>query len=435
MPWEWSLLPLTAELGREGLQIGGCSVPDLVRVYGTPLYLYDAVTLRTQVQTLKGLLREHYPGEGLITYAAKAYFSPALARRLVALGLGVDVVSLGEFRVALRAGFLPAHIHLHGNNKALEEVVLALEMGIQAIVVDSLDELEWVETIARERGRMARIWLRITPGIAAHTHPHIQTAHAQSKFGLYVETGDAALAIHKARHSPWLDLRGLHTHLGSQIHDTEPYQRAIETLFALAEQTDYLPEEFSPGGGWGVRYQPEDPPDNPLSWVQAVSESVVAACERRRWPLPRLVIEPGRWLVARAGVAIYQVGAQKRAADGRHIIAVDGGMADNPRVALYGARYVALPLGYEGYEGNVLPSRVVGRFCESGDVLIEEIDLPPLRRGDLLAMPVAGAYHLSMASNYNLAPRPAVLWLEDGRAELLQPREDPLASSWWGDGP
>lgn len=432
MAWEWSLLPLTTQLERGEVQIGGCLVSDLVKTYGTPLYLYDAVTLRTHVQTLGELLHKHYPGEGLITYAAKAYFAPALARRLAIWGIGVDVVSLGELRVAQKAGFVPAHIHLHGNNKALEEITLALEMGVQAIVVDSLDELEWVESIAREHGRVARIWLRITPGITAHTHPHIQTAHAQSKFGLYIETGDAMVAIHKARRSPWLDLRGLHTHLGSQIRDPEPYQKAIDALFALAEQADYFPEEFSPGGGWGVRYRPEDPPDDPRPWVQSISESLVAACERRRWPLPRLVIEPGRWLVARAGVAIYRVGTQKRTADGRYIVAVDGGMADNPRVALYGARYVVLPLGYENYKGPLRPSRVVGRFCESGDILIEEVDLPPLRRGDLLIVPVAGAYHLSMASNYNLATRPAVLWVEDGRADLLQPREDPLTSSWWG---
>jgi diaminopimelate decarboxylase len=428
---DWSLFPLTTHWDGKGLQIGGCQVSDLVDAYGTPLYLYDAATLFLHIQKLGQLLREFYPGEAVVTYAAKAYFAPALARHLATLGIGVDVVSQGELQLALKAGFSPSVIHLHGNNKAEEEIVTALDVGVQAIVVDSLDELEWVEQIAQERRRQAHIWLRITPGIAAHTHPHIQTAHAQSKFGLYLETGEALEAIRKARASRWLHLRGLHTHLGSQIFEVEPYREAIEALFALAEQADYVPDEFSPGGGWGVRYRPDDPPDDPMPWIRAVSESVKQGCERYRWPLPRLVIEPGRWLIAQAGVAIYRVGSQKRTADGVQVIAVDGGMADNPRVALYGARYTAVPLGYEGFTGNNRPSRVVGRFCESGDILIEAIDLPPLHRGDLLAVPVAGAYHLSMASNYNMVGRPAVLWLEEGRVEVLQPREDVLNTLWW----
>ncbi|WP_322806435.1 diaminopimelate decarboxylase [Thermanaerothrix sp.] len=428
---DWSLFPLTTRWDGKRLQIGDCQVSDLVDVHGTPLYLYDAATVRGHVQELKQLLRKYYSGEAVVTYAAKAYFAPALARHLAAWGIGVDVVSQGELQVALSAGFSPSVIHLHGNNKAEDEIVTALDVGVQAIVVDSLDELEWVEQIAHARQCRARIWLRITPGIAAHTHPHIQTAHAQSKFGLYLETGEALEAIRKARASRWLHLRGLHTHLGSQIFEVEPYREAIEALFALAKQADYVPEELSPGGGWGVRYRPDDPPDDPTPWIRAVSESVMQGCERYCWPLPRLVIEPGRWLIARAGVAIYRVGSQKRSVDGVQIIAVDGGMADNPRVALYGARYTALPLGYEGFAGEYHPSRVVGRFCESGDVLIEAIDLPPLRRGDLLAVPVAGAYHLSMASNYNMVGRPAVLWLEEGRTEVLQPREDVFGTPWW----
>ncbi len=428
---DWSLFPLTTQLEKDGVQIGGCRIGDLVKIHGTPLYLYDAATLHLHIQRLRQLLREHYPGEAVVTYAAKAYFAPALARHLAAWGIGVDVVSQGELQVALNAGFSPSVIHLHGNNKAKDEIVTALEVGVQAIVVDSLDELEWVEQIAQDRHCRAHIWLRITPGIAAHTHPHIQTAHAQSKFGLYLETGEALEAIRKARASRWLHLRGLHTHLGSQIFEVEPYHQAIEALFALAKRADYVPEEFSPGGGWGVRYCPDDPPDDPTPWIRAVSESVKQGCERYHWPLPRLVIEPGRWLIARAGVAIYRVGSQKQGVDGVQIIAVDGGMADNPRVALYGARYMALPLGYEGCAGNYRLSRVVGRFCESGDILIEAIDLSPLRRGDLLAVPVAGAYHLSMASNYNMVGRPAVLWLEEGRAEVLQPRENVLNTPWW----
>jgi len=411
-------------------------VVELAQQYGTPLYLYDAATVRSQVEMLQTELAAHYPGRAEITYAAKAYFSLGLARYLVEWGLGVDVVSLGELGVARRAGFAPGRVHLHGNNKSPEELEAALKWDVQAIVIDSLEELAYVEELARARDpqarRKARIWLRISPGVTVDTHAAMQTAHHATKFGLPVIDGQAAEAIRQALASPYLRLTGLHTHLGSNFFEAEPYRAAIASLMTLAEANGFVPEEISPGGGWGVPYTPDQPPNPPGPWVQTVSAALVAECTRRGWPLPKLVVEPGRWLVARAGLAVYTVGTSKTSGDGTHFIAVDGGLADNPRPALYEARYTAL-LANRPDEPPSQTVCVAGKFCESGDVLIPAVALPQPRRGDLLVMPVAGAYHLSMASNYNLAARPAVLWLEDNHVEVLQKRECPAERGWWVD--
>ncbi|MBE0698615.1 MAG: diaminopimelate decarboxylase [Anaerolineaceae bacterium] len=425
------LLPESAGQDQAGcLIIAGYSLRALAAKYGTPLYLYDQATLSQQVQRLNGSLQRNYPGDWQIAYAAKAYFSLGIARRLAAYGLGVDVVSQGEMAVARRAGFLVERIHLHGNNKSVAELSAALDWNVQSIVVDSLDELDLLESLAEEKKCVARIWLRISPDVLVDTHSYLQTAHSASKFGLGIQNGQAGVAIDRARMSRWLNLTGLHAHLGSQFRQPEPYREAIHRLYALADAHHFIPQEISPGGGWGVSYLPDQAEDNPEPWISTVSVTLQEECVQRGWQLPRLVVEPGRWLVARAGAALYTVGATKTAADGTRFIAVDGGMADNPRPALYDARYTAcLP-----EHMNAAPLHqysVVGKFCESGDKLIPEVWLPEARRGDLLLIPVAGAYQLSMASNYNLAPRPAVLWLEPGHVEVLQRREQPDESGWW----
>jgi diaminopimelate decarboxylase len=425
-----AILPLSA--GRDasgGLTIAGHALRPLAEQFGTPLYLYDAATVREQAACLRQELEQHYPGSFEITYAAKAYFSAGYARKLAGLGLGVDVVSLGELAVARRAGFAPERVHLHGNNKSLEELAAALDWEVQSIVVDSLEELETLEALAQRAGKPARIWLRISPGVRVDTHASLQTAHHISKFGFTTQGGQAAEAARRALSSRWLRLTGLHTHLGSQIFEPEPYREAVACLMALAEETGFVPQELSPGGGWGVPYLPGQPESQPGAWIQSTAGAVREECARRAWPLPRLVIEPGRWLAARAGVALYTVGTSKTAGDGTRFISVDGGMADNPRPALYDARYTAL-LAEQPDAPACQQASIVGRFCESGDQLIRDAQLPEVRRGDLLVIPVAGAYQLSMASNYNLAPRPAVLWLEPGRVEVLQPRER-LEDGWW----
>lgn len=413
-----------------GLTIAGQSLRSLANQFGTPLYIYDASTIAEQVRRLHAALTQFYPGRYEITYAAKAYFSPGIARRLAGLDLGIDVVSLGELFVARMAGFAPERVHLHGNNKSIEELTAAIQWGVQAIVVDSLEELDTLEDLAGKMQKAARIWLRISPGVTVHSHTYLQTAHPASKFGLPVEGGQAAQAIRRARASRWLRLTGLHTHLGSQFFEAESYRQAVVSLMALASQTGFIPEELSSGGGWGVPYVVNQPDGDPTPWIQTVTETLKAECDQRGWSLPKLIVEPGRWLVARSGVALYTIGTTKTSGDGTHFVSVDGGMADNPRPALYQAQYSAV-LADRPDAIPVQEVNVVGKFCESGDQLIAGIKLPEVKRGDLLAMPVAGAYQLSMASNYNLAPRPAVLWLSGNAVEVLQKRENLESDSWW----
>ncbi len=425
------LLPDSASFPPRGnLRIAGHDLAVLAHEWGTPLYIYDGLTIRSQVTLLTDLLRQHYPGPAAIAYAAKAYFSLAFARKLSVLGLGVDVVSLGELEIAQKAGFSRGNIHLHGNNKSPEELEAALRGQVQAIVVDSLDELDFLERLAEKIQVKGRIWLRVNPAVSVDTHQYVQTSHPASKFCLPVRDGQAAEAIRRALRSGWLALTGLHFHLGSQLFKPEPYRQAVRCLAELAESAGCIPAEISPGGGWGIPYNLQDKDGDPASWIKAVCSSIQEEFHRRGWPLPKLVLEPGRWIAGRAGLAIYSVGATKTGSDGARFVAVDGGMADNIRPALYQARYEVLPL--HGAAGQPLYKySVVGRYCESGDVLIPEILLPELKRGDLLAVPVSGAYHLSMASNYNLTPRPAVLWLENGSVEVLQKREQIGDSSWW----
>lgn len=425
------LLPVTASRDQNGrLIIAGHDLRSLVRQHGTPLYLYDAATIELQARTLQNLLKEKYPGEFDVTYAAKAYFSLGMARKLAALDLGVDVVSMGELSVARAAGFSANRVHLHGNNKSADELAFTLDWGVQAIVVDSLEELSFLERMAAKASKQARIWLRITPGVAVDTHRYIQTAHHASKFGLSIAGGQAAQAIRQALASRNLKLTGLHTHLGSQFFQADPYQQAIRMLLELADKEGFIPEELSSGGGWGVPYTDQASANDPRPWVETVTSTVVEEYSRRNWRLPKLLVEPGRWMVARAGVALYTVGTTKQAGDGSFFVAVDGGLADNPRPALYQAQYSACLVDQPDAPGTV-KSTIVGKFCESGDQLIEGVMLPEVERGDLLAIPVGGAYQLSMASNYNLASRPAVLWLEEGKAQVLQKREMPHAGGWW----
>lgn len=426
------IFPVTASIEPEGkFSIAGCDLEKTANDFGTPLYLYDGETIRSNIETLISALEKYYPAESSVAYASKAYLSSRFANKLATEKIELDVVSMAELLIAVKAGFSPKQIHFHGNNKTAEEIRKAIDLNIHSLVIDSMDEMLFVEKIAAEKNKRVKIWLRITPDIRVKTHPHIETSAAESKFGFHVSTGEAKEGILYARNSAFFELIGLHCHLGSQLFDPLPYKIAIEMLFSLAAECNYTPEEISPGGGWGVRYTDNDPITNPNDWIQTISRTVIEQCDQRKMPLPKIVIEPGRWIAARAGVAMYRIGAQKTAINGQHIIAIDGGMSDNPRNALYQAKYTAKIVG-KAAETELFPSRIVGKYCESGDVLIESVDLPKANRDDLLIIPVSGAYQLSMASNYNLAPRPAVLWLETGgRIELLQYREKPEENSWW----
>ena len=426
-----SLFPLNSSINdQDHLTISGVDVCNLAKEYGTPLYIYDASTIRHNIDYLHQLLTQYYSGDGKVAYASKAFLSLPFARKMRKLGTGLDVVSLVELEIGRAAGFSADGIHLHGNNKTREEIEAALDWDIQAIVIDSVDELKFVAEIAERKQKVARCWLRLTPDLVINTHKSIQTGHADSKFGLHVQNREIDEALQFGIAHPWINITGIHMHLGSQIRDTEVYVKAVRVMYEMAQANGFVPLEVSPGGGWGVRYTESDPEINTEAWVIAVCHAVETECAKRGWALPTLVLEPGRWLVAQSAVALYSVGSQKTTPGGTHITALDGGLADNPRVEMYGAHYTAKAANHMTEEDSVA-TQLVGRYCESGDILIEHIRLPQLQRGDVIAIPVAGAYQLSMSSNYNLIPRPAVLWLENGAVSVLHSRENLSNSTWW----
>ena len=447
------LWPDNAAIDQHGhLQIGGCDTVALAREYGTPLYVLDEATVRTGCRDYLAALARGYSGPGAAHYAGKALLNTAVAQLVAEEGLGLDVVSGGELFVALRAGVPAERIHLHGNAKPRAELVAALDAGVGKIVADTLDELELLAQLTAARRTPQPLLLRLAPDVAADTHAHIETGRAASKFGLPLHALDAA--AHLIADAPGLRLAGLHCHLGSQIFDGAPFTQAIAVLLdcaaRLRDQHSIAISEISPGGGLGVPYLPEQTPPDRAAFVATLGRALEDGCRTRNLALPRLVIEPGRSIVARAGVALYEIIATKplivpenqeprtenrRERDSSRLsvlgseasryLHVDGGMADNIRPALYGARYTALLANRAHGEIQAEDDRVhiAGRYCESGDVLLRDITLPRARPGDLLAVAVAGAYTLSMASNYNLTPRPALALVGDGRAKLIQRRE------------
>jgi len=425
-PLTLTLFPQAAQVAPDGhLHLGGLDTADLAAEFGTPLYVYDEATLRANCRTYRDALAAHYPAPAEAAYAAKAFLCTAMAQLAAEEALGLDVVSGGELHVALQAGFPAARIHFHGNNKSPTELAFALDARVGRIVVDNLYELETLARLAAERDVVAPIWLRLSPGVDAHTHAYRKTGLLDSKFGLSPATGDATQAVWQAMSSPHLALTGLHAHIGSHIFEHAPFLQTVAVLLDFATEMrscDFELRELSTGGGLAVRYVQSDPPAPVEPYVQAISLAVVEGCQARGLPLPRLVLEPGRSIVGPAGVALYTVGARKEIPGVRTYVSVDGGMADNPRPALYGARYTAIVAN----KANLPPSETVtvaGKFCESGDVLIRDLSLPHAEPGDLLAVPVSGAYNLAMSSNYNQVPRPAAVLLGDGQARLILRRE------------
>ncbi len=418
------LWPARARVDGAGrLGLGGVGAARLTGEFGTPLYIYDEATIRARCRAF----RDAFTGRWLasaVAYAGKAYLSPALCHILLDEGIELDAVSAGEVGLAVASSYPAERIHLHGNYKPVAELAAALDAGVGRVVVDSLEELERVESLARERGRRAAIWLRLNPDVETETHAAVRTGHAGSKFGLDMAAVDAA--ARRAAASPWLELVGLHAHAGSQLLDVRPAVRVTAFLCTAAARSrdthGLAVREISPGGGLGVAYTPGEAPPTVEEYAEAVTGALRAGVARHGLEPPRLVVEPGRAIVAHAGVALYTVGPRKRAPDGTTLVAVDGGMGDNPRPALYGARYHAA-LAERMTAPAAERARIVGRYCESGDVLVEEMMLPLARAGETLAIPVSGAYQLAMASNYNLAPRPAVVFVADGRARLVRRRE------------
>ncbi len=360
-------------------------------------------------------------------YAGKAYCAPWLLRVLADEGLGLDVVSGGELYASRLSGFPMDRVYLHGNNKSEDELWQALEAGVQRVVVDNLEDVERLSRLASERVREQHVWLRVAPGVAAHTHAHILTGAPDTKFGVSIDGGAARAVSEAIEAAPGVRLVGLHAHIGSQIFELEPYQTSIRRLFDFAaelrEAFGFVLRELSPGGGFGMRYTAEDDQAAaPARAAGTVAVAVMAEAQRRGFDLPLLTIEPGRSIVGPAALAVYRVGSIKAIPGGRTYVAVDGGMADNIRPATYGARYTAL-LANRVSEPADATVAIAGRYCESGDVLIQQARLPMPRVGDLVAVPGSGAYQMAMASNYNLVPRPAVIAVKDSHARLVRRRE------------
>jgi diaminopimelate decarboxylase len=340
--------------------------------------------------------------------------------------MGLDVVSGGELAIAQAADFPLERVYLHGNNKSPAELEAAVAAGIGHIVIDNFNEIDLLDAITRRLGKRQAVLIRATPNVDPHTHHHISTGMADSKFGFPLSDGIALAAARRIVEKPGLDFAGVHCHIGSQLQETDPHRQAVAVALAFAAELrsdlGITIREFSPGGGIGIKYvrDAEQPPV--AAFAEAITSAVREACDRHGLPLPRLVIEPGRSTVGRAGVALYTVGARKEIPGVRTYVSVDGGMADNIRPAIYGARYEALSA-----ERPAAPPAetvtIAGKYCESGDILIRDIGLPRLNEGEVLAIPASGAYCLAMASNYNASLRPAVVFVRDGRARLVRRRE------------
>ncbi len=420
------LWPLTAQRTPDGqLSIGGVALSALADHFGTPLYVFDEATVRYQARRFTDAFAAAYP-RSRVVYAGKAYLSPAIAALLWEEGVGLDVVSGGELYAGLQAGIPASAMTFHGNNKSEQELREAIDAGIGLIAVDNAREIDLLATLVAGLETAVPVMVRLNPGVEAHTHVKIRTGVLDSKFGLPIQTGAAAAAVAQILATPGLDLIGYHAHIGSQLFDVQAYAETIRVVLDFAATMRHIhgvvPEVLSPGGGFGIAYEEGDEEAPIEEWAGAMAAAVRSGCEERGLPLPELVVEPGRAIIGAAGVALYRVGAIKEIPGVRRYVSVDGGMADNIRPTLYGARYAATTANRvpEGSEELVT---IAGKFCESGDLLLSDASLPPLRTADLLAVPACGAYTLSMASNYNLAPRPAAVVVANGRARLIRRRE------------
>ena len=406
------LLPDNAAADAGGrLSLAGCDLVELAGRFGTPLIVYDEEHLRARCREATAVF-----GDGAVVYAAKAFLCRAMARLVAEEGLHLDVSTGGELHVALAAGFPPERLVLHGNNKSLDELAAAVDAGVGRIVVDSFDELDRLDALAAERGCRPAVLIRVTPGVEAHTHVYLATGRDDSKFGFTVSSGAAAEAVARARAAGSVELVGIHAHIGSQVFRLDSFAQAVATLAAFANPLGLA--ELSVGGGLGVAYVTGEEAPSLAAWGETVLEAAAAA-----GITARLSVEPGRAIVASAAIALYTVGTVKVLPGIRTYVAVDGGMSDNPRPVLYGSGYEAfLPRAATAERPRAVS--VVGKHCESGDVLVADGWVPQdLAVGDILGIPVAGAYGYSMASNYNKVPRPAVVFVRNGEARPVIRRE------------
>ncbi len=411
---------------RGHLVFAGFDTVELAREYGTPLYVMDERMIRDTIAMYRVSMENYYQGRGLVCYASKAFSCKHIYRVCREEGIGADAVSMGELYTAMEAGFDPALICYHGNNKTPAELEYALDCGVGRIVADSFRELDLLEEIAARKGRKAGILLRLCPGIEAHTHDFIRTGGIDSKFGFAIELGIALEAVEHALSKPHLELRGVHAHIGSQIFQLEPFRHEAEVLMGfLAEvraKTGAVLSDLNLGGGFGIRYTQADDPVPYGQYMEAVTQTLKETCAGLDYPLPFVIMEPGRSIVGAAGITLYEIGNRREIPGVRTYLSVDGGMTDNIRYALYGAEYTFTVANRAGGD-KTLTAAIAGRCCESGDLLAKEARVQQCGPGDILAVFSTGAYNYSMASNYNRVPRPPVVMLLDGTAHLAVRRE------------
>lgn len=416
----------TSRINDKGrLEIGGCDVTDLAKEFGTPLYIVDEALVRQRAREYVEAFRQ----TGIrfqVAYASKAFCVMAMCRVAEEEGMSLDVVSDGELYTALQAGFPAERIHFHGNNKTPQEIVMALKANIGCFVVDNFVELQMLNALAAEQGKTVNVLLRVTPGVEAHTHDYISTGQQDSKFGFDIGNGTALKAVEAALAQPQLKLLGVHSHIGSQIFEVEGFRMAVEKVAAFSiDVRAKLNATFSVinlGGGFGIRYVEGDTPLPVSTYVKAITDAIISEFTAAQYPLPEIWVEPGRSIVGDAGTTLYTIGTSKDIPGVRKYVAVDGGMTDNPRPALYESKYEAVLANRAGEAATELVS-IAGKCCESGDMLIWDLKLPQSQTGDLLAVFCTGAYNYAMASNYNRIRRPAVVFVRDGQADLVVARE------------
>ncbi len=412
---------------RGNLEISGCDATDLAKEYGTPLYVMDEEIIRQNCRRYKQAMDTWYDGNGLVLYASKAFCTMAVCRIVQQEGLGLDVVSGGELYTAVKAGFPMEKVYFHGNNKTPEEIAMGIEHGIGRFVVDNQTELKSIERIAGEKGKRVKVSFRVKPGVDAHTHEFIQTGQIDSKFGVALENGEAHEIIAQAAKMKNIDVVGVHCHIGSQIFDLQPFELAAEVMLNfiadIREKYAVHITELNLGGGFGIQYTEKDDPLEYDRFIEAVSKVVKRICHEKGLGEMFMLMEPGRSIVAPAGVTLYRVGSVKEIRDIRKYVSIDGGMFDNPRYALYKSEYTVL------LANNPTASRteivtIAGKCCESGDLIAKDIAMPQAKPGDIVAVLATGAYNYSMAMNYNRNGKPPVVLVNDGKSRLIVKRED-----------
>jgi diaminopimelate decarboxylase len=410
---------------RGHLEIGGCDTVELAREFGTPLYVMDEATIRRNCREFLRAFTERYPPGVGVYYAGKAFLCKAICRIIEEEGLRLDVASAGELYTALKAGYPPDRIALHGNNKSIDELKMAVEGGVGRIVVDNFLEFGLLAPLVEGRGEPIDVSVRVAPGIDPHTHRRIRTGQVDTKFGFNLASGDAVEAVLHASRTPGLHFRGIHCHVGSQLLDAQAHSDAVaimtDFLALLKRQHSLEVEELNIGGGLGIRYLREHEPPSVDQFAEQVIRALCTQLEEKGLAAPKLLLEPGRFIVGEAGTTFYTVGAIKEVPGVRTYVAIDGGMSDNPRPQLYDARYECILANHADHPTDAVVT-IAGKHCET-DILIWDTQLAEPHPGDLLAVQSTGAYNYVMASNYNRLPRPAVVLVHDGAARVIVERE------------